>query len=333
MKATTNQFLKDKLAQYQNGQLSAAEREIIDKWFDTNLHATENEACGDDQYDKQRYLELLTPLKQAIAQEKTKRYKLPYTLLKIACSIILITAISHFTYNKMNYDQTDHAASFQTYHTEKGKISTITLQDGTKIWMNGGTTIRVPSSFNSSKIRKVFLDTGEAFFNVKRDTSRPFSISTESLLTTVLGTSFNIRAYPEANVYQVAVATGKVTVAKQNGKQKTVLSDGLIKGQVLTHQIDASTTLINEQDATLISSWKTTRSIYINNLTLSQIGEELSRHYAIDVKVTTNAMANKTYNIHLPHQDLKIVLQQLALETGINYQLTKSQLTLNQAKQ
>jgi transmembrane sensor len=333
MKATTNQFLKDKLTQYQNGQLSAAERKIIDQWFDTNLPDAENKVPEDNQYEKQRYLELLTPLKQAIAQEKTKSYKLPYSWLKIACSIILISAISFFTFNRMTNDQTNRSASFQTYHTEKGKLSTITLQDGTKIWMNSGTTIRVPSNFNDSKFRKIFLDTGEAFFMVKRDTSRPFSIATNYLQTTVLGTSFNIKAYPESDLYQVAVVTGKVKVAQQKGDQTTVLSEGLIKGQVLTHQLDASTTLINEQDATLISGWKTSRSIYINNLTLSQIGEELSRHYAINVKVTTKATANKTYSIHLPHQDLKIVLQQLAMATGINYQLTESQLTLNQAPQ
>lgn len=329
MKATTNQFLKDKLTQYQNGQLSPAEREIIDKWFDTNLLAAENEAYGEDPDGKQRYHDLLTPLKQAIALEKTKRNRRSYAWLKIACSIILITAISLFIINKMKDDPISHFASFQTYHTEKGKMTTITLQDGTKIWMNAGTTIRVPSNFNSLKFRKIFLDTGEAFFDVKHDPSRPFSIATDSMVTTVLGTTFNIKAYPESDLYQVAVASGKVRVAQQNGDQTTVLSEGLIKDQVLTQQLDAGTTSVSKQDATLISGWKTSRSIYINDLTLSQIGEELSRHYAIDVIV--NATANQTYSIHLQHQDLKLVLQQLAMATGINYQLTKSQLTLNPA--
>jgi transmembrane sensor len=331
MKATTNQFLKDKLTQYQNGELSPAEREIIDKWFDTHLQATKIEAQEDDLEVKQRYIELLTPLKQATAQDKIQRDKRSFSWLKIACSIFLLTAIAIFTFNKMNDDQTARTASFKTYHTKKGKVSMITLADGTKIWMNGGTTIRVPSNFNSSTFREIFLDTGEAFFSVKRDTSRPFSIATESMLTTVLGTSFNIRAYPESDQYQVAVATGKVMVAQQNGNQTTVLSEGLIKDQVLTQHLNANTTIINQQDATFISSWKTNRSIYINDLTLSQIGEELSRHYNIDVKVNTPAMANKKYSIHLQHQDLKLVLQQLAKATGINYQLTKSLLTLNPA--
>jgi len=332
MKATTNHFLKDKLTQYQNGQLSAAEREIIDKWFDSHLSTTEEDTRQNDRNEQQLYLELLKPLQQAIAQEKRKSIKLSYTWLKVACAILLISALSFFTFDQLKNNQTSPPVSFQTFHTEKGKVSTITLLDGTKIWMNAGTTIRVPSNFSSSTSRKVFLDTGEAFFNVAHDASRPFSITTKSLLTTVLGTSFNIRAYPN-EVYQVAVATGKVKVAQQNGSQTTVLSDGLIKGQVLTHRLDTRNTAINYQDADLISNWKTSRSIHINNLTLSQIGEELSRHYGIEVKVNTAAMANKTYSIHLEHQDLKVILPQLAQATGINYQLTKSLLTLNQAAQ
>lgn len=333
MKATTNQFLKDKLAQYQNGELSPEEREIIDNWFDTNLPAAQNEASEHEFYKNQLYLELLKPLKAAVAKEKTRHYKMPQLWLKVACSIILLAAISFFTYNKVKDHQLNASPSYQTFGAQKGKVETVILPDGTKIWMNAGTSIRIASNFNTAQFRKIYLDEGEAFFKVKRDTLRPFSIATKKMLTTVLGTSFNIKAYPESNVYQVAVATGKVKVAQQTGNQLKVLSKGLIKGEVLTQQLTTNTTIINRQDIALISNWKTNRSMYIDNLTLRQIGAELSRQYAIDVKVNPGSVPNKVYSIHLQHQDLKIVLQQLAMATGINYQLTKSQLTLNPPQQ
>jgi transmembrane sensor len=333
MKPITNQFLKDKLNQYQNGQLSAEESEIIDKWFEANLLAAESAPALSDVDQNQLYLELIKPVKEAISQQRNRIYKLPNLWLKVACTIILISAVAWFTFNNRNSSPADSVISYQTFQTPKGTVKTITLQDGTKIWMNAGTTIRVASNFNASKYRKILLDEGEAFFEVKRDTLRPFSIATKNLLTTVLGTSFNIRTYPGSDVYQVAVATGKVRVEQRNGVQLKVLSKGLVKGQVLTQQLLAGTTVINHQDAAQISNWKRNRSMYLDNLTLSQIGEELSRQYAIEVKVNADPRAKKTYRIHLQHQDLKIVLQQLAMETGINYQLTTSKLTLNPAPQ
>lgn len=333
MKPITNQFLKDKLNQYQNGQLSAEECEIIDKWFEANLLAAESAAALSDVDQNQLYLELIKPVREAISQRRTPIYKMPKLWLKVACTIILISAAAWFTFNNVKRSPANSGVSYQTFQTPKGIVKTISLQDGTKIWMNAGTTIRVASNFNALQFRKIILDEGEAFFEVKRDTLRPFSIATKNLLTTVLGTSFNIRTYPGSNVYQIAVATGKVRVEQQNGVQLKILSEGLVKDQVLTQQLLTGTTVINHQDAGQISNWKRNRSMYLDNLTLSQVGEELSRQYALEVKVTADPQAKKTYRIHLQHQDLKTVLQQLAVETGINYQLTTSKLTLNPAPQ
>ena len=129
--------------------------------------------------------------------------------------------------------------------------------------------------------------------------------------------------------YKITVATGKVKVSHlENGKIE-ILSSGLVRDQVLTYDLHKKETRVTNQDASLVSNWKRNRSLYFDNLTLSQIGAELSRQYNIPVKITGTEKREKTYTMQFQHHDLRIVLQQLVLKTGINYQLTDKMLILN----
>jgi transmembrane sensor len=342
MNSTESRFLKDKLAQYQNDVLSREEREIIDQWFNKHLALAASEFPLAEQASEQLRFELLSRIKAGATKEELQKvsenntslqdkkiYRLAYKWWGIACSLILVSGFFIiYQYQVSGQKQASQTAG-QTFHTANGKTQQIRLKDGTEIWMNAGTTIRIGSGFNKSKIRQVYLDQGEAFFKVSRDTLRPFRIATKNMLTTVLGTSFNIKAYPDAQIYQVAVSTGKVKIAEKDHRQWNVLSTCLVKGQVLTYHTHSRKTVIEARNTGLISSWKTDRSIYADGLTMSQIGAEISRQYAVTVKVTTNGSKQRRYHLTLPHHDLKTVLQELAIATGINYQLDNSHLIIN----
>ncbi len=94
--------------------------------------------------------------------------------------------------------------------TEPGQKLSFHLEDGTKVILNAGSKIWYPSNFNIHE-REVILE-GEAFFEVSKDASRPFRIVTESVVTTALGTSFNINAFPSNENIEIALVTGKVSV-------------------------------------------------------------------------------------------------------------------------
>ena len=329
MKPKSDQFLKDILARYQHNELGEQEKAVIDKWFEDQQKAAAGQFPTDEQGAEQLRLELSNRLQLQVNTPKV--YQLPYRWISIACSLLLIIGISIYYRHEILPGNTGNTAAEQVFQTPNGTMQKITLKDGTEIWMNAGTVLRVAANFSSAQERKVYLDKGEAFFKVKRDTLRPFSIATREMLTTVLGTSFNIRAYPDSKSYQVAVNTGKVEVTRQRGNQWKVLSTGLIKGEVLTYHTATGKTDIALRNAKLISSWKTDRGIYADQLTLSEIGAEIARQYAIDVKVTANGNFRQKYSLQLPHQDLQTVLQQLTVATGMNYQLNQSLLTINPA--
>lgn len=107
-------------------------------------------------------------------------------------------------------------------------LTAITLPDGSMVKMNASTRIEYPESF-ASNVRKVKLS-GEAFFEVTRDTAHPFIIVTENASVEVLGTSFNVSAYPRAGLVEVNVETGKVKLTQhiegKSVRQSAILPAG-----------------------------------------------------------------------------------------------------------
>lgn len=326
MKARKDKYLVDKFSQYQDGTLNSREKEIIDEWFDTKLDLS----AADDQKDRFKAerlkQELFSNIKQAIQKNDQQRSWSGGSWLKAACFVFVIAAAALFTFKKY---RTNQQTVYQEFSTVSGKTKKIILPDGTEIWMNASTTVRIANNFSSSKFRKVYLDHGQAFFHVKRDTLRPFSIHTQKFITTVLGTSFDIKSYPELHSYQVAVSSGKVKVDYLKDGKSSPLNEGLIKDQVLTYNLKTEKAVINHQNVSLISHWKTDRALYLNNLNLVQIGAELARQFNLSVEVTHSEKAKETYTMYIGHRPIQQVLQNIAMETGMNYQLTTHHLILN----
>lgn len=95
-----------------------------------------------------------------------------------------------------------------------GKTSEVLLPDGTKVFLNAGSRLVYPENFGG-KTREVFL-VGEAFFDVKHDQNHPFIVQMNDLRVKVLGTRFNISAYPSDNVIETVLAEGKVAMERNN---------------------------------------------------------------------------------------------------------------------
>lgn len=105
----------------------------------------------------------------------------------------------------------------QEVFSSTGERKQLILADGTKVWLSPNSKLNYPDKFRGDK-RLISLD-GEAFFEVKHDSKHPFIIKTGTVSTTVLGTSFNISAYPKHNTINVTLVTGRVAVALKANNQ------------------------------------------------------------------------------------------------------------------
>lgn len=156
-----------------------------------------------------------------------------------------------------------------TITVPRGGEFQLTLEDGTNIWLNSGTKLQFPRHF-AEKQREVTLIYGEVYFNVAKDTARPFKLYNTGISLEVLGTEFNVKSYPE----EVAVATTLVNGA--------VSLDGqtLKPGQQAVYDKESKNILIRNVDTRLYTSWKEGRFIFKSE-PLEIILNQLSRWYNV----------------------------------------------------
>ena len=109
----------------------------------------------------------------------------------------------------------DEAVRMNTLRVGRGKRYMATLSDGTKVWLNSGSTLTYPVSFDSG-IRTVTM-TGECFFDVPKDPQKPFIVEARGMEVEALGTSFNITCYENEEVASMTLSTGRVAVGTRAG--------------------------------------------------------------------------------------------------------------------
>ena len=157
----------------------------------------------------------------------------------------------------------------------RGTVYQIKLSDGTLVWMNADSRLHFPSRFTGAT-REVRLE-GEAYFHVAKDKSHPFIIRTHTMTTEVLGTEFNLRAYPDTDAH-VTLVEGSVRVEMPTVGHEVTLRPG--QDIACTD----STFAITEVDTRYCALWRDGR-LYFDNALLKDILHELGRYYNLTVEM------------------------------------------------
>ena len=152
----------------------------------------------------------------------------------------------------------------------------IVLADGTRVWLNSATKLIFPQNF-TGKERRVMLS-GEAFFDVARDESKPFIVETSRMDVKVLGTRFNVNAYTDNEVVSTTLVDGCVEVA--SGTQKPIT---LVPGEQAYGE--AGELEKREVNIRLYTSWIDGRFMF-NNVELEEIAKQISRWYDVEIFFT-----------------------------------------------
>ncbi len=165
---------------------------------------------------------------------------------------------------------------YEEHSTPPGVKSTLTLHDGSKVILNSGSTLRYLKNFEPDQ-RILYLN-GEAFFEVVKDSVRPFSVITGDVVTTALGTSFNISAY--ANEEQsISLVTGKVAIDVKMTYTNTVL---LEKGEGLKVDLEAGKVYKGSFDIDHEIGW-TQKKIIFERMKLTEAIRVIENWYGVKV--------------------------------------------------
>ncbi|NTD99249.1 FecR family protein [Agrobacterium tumefaciens] len=327
MKFKVNTFLSAQFKKFQQHQLGDKQRQLIENWFNEKETAPHKPQVLLNAGSKAELEEsLFTGILAGIEKQNTIRWY-QHRYIKIAAALVVISMASLLIFTQKDTQQ-QNQITYRIYETRNGEVKKIMLPDSSTIWMNAATVIKVPKRFTSFNIREIWLEHGEAFFQVKPNARKPFQVKTRNYLTTVLGTSFNIRSYAGENTYQVAVNTGKVKVEKINENRSQLLSAGLIKGQILNFNEQNHAPVIKDGNVENLMAWTSGKNLQLENMDLIQIGKALERQYGLPVKVLLGKEKKLKYTIAFNELKIGDAVQTLALKTGINYQLTNQSLII-----
>jgi transmembrane sensor len=294
-------ILKRLLKRYDEGTATKAERFVVDRWYDSfavqddqQIRGIENEQNADETarriFSKINLIAVIIPW-----------YRRPG--FQFAGSIALISVLFLVFYARY-----DSLSSSVVYQTPKGQTQKILLKDGTSVWLNANSTLEVLPEFTKNT-RRIKL-TGEAYFEVKHDVAHPFVIVSQAIQTQVLGTSFNISAYPNLNQIRVTVRTGKVSVSN-----KQALLSTLVPGKSLSYNRGNHKVTVTDENPELSISWRDGRTL-ISDATFDELSDIFNN--TLNVKLVTNDKDIREMQFRLP-LDKKISIEEnLNLIAGIH---------------
>lgn len=193
-----------------------------------------------------------------------------------------------------------------------GTKLTLILEDGSKIFLNAGSELEFPKTFEGS-FRKVKLK-GEAFFEIKEDTTRPFIVDTEQVEVMVLGTSFNVKQ-SEKGELSVALVSGKVQINDQKGnqlmldpKEMMVFNAG---GEFFKTGFDPLE----------MTGWKD-KILVFNSDSIEEVEKKVENWYGVQLDVKGNFPDNWAYSGVYNDEMLENVLRGISLSSQVSYTLS-----------
>ncbi|MBT30691.1 MAG: hypothetical protein CMO01_13610 [Thalassobius sp.] len=270
-------------------------------------------------------------IKASIAKQETLRNNLhvhkPFQVWKyITAAIVVFGAWAGFQFYQSELNKVEEpivAVAFREKVNPSGKRSILTLPDKSRIWLNSGSSLRYPDHF-SDTARIVYLS-GEAFFDVAKDSLRPFKVISGDIVTVAVGTSFNIRAFPDKEDIEVALTSGKVKIENTHNNVKNEKEAMfLVPGENIVYRKDLLKIEKGHFDTNTVS-WKD-GIIYLKNAGLEEITEKLALWYGVEFEVKNKAKI--LYNGSFERKSLRHVMEGISLATGIHYKLDEKKVTI-----
>lgn len=311
-----DQRIKELFKKYQQGTASPQERNLVEIWFESHYGQQGRKLSRNEEIsvfeDLDARINSFLTTETPLTEEDIPVRKMNFHWLRVAAVFFTLLVSGIYVRNRYTTKK-NIPETFTEIATQRGAKKEITLQDGTTVFLNSGSSVAVSSEFGQTK-REIKL-TGEAFFEVHHDAKRPFIIHTGKLQTTVLGTSFNIKAYPEDEQLKVSVATGKVSVQKSG--TAAPYTSALTHNQALVYNKLKDNHSIKTVNTDSISSWRSNHLIF-DNASYEEIASTLGRWYNLDVKLATHNDTKK-YTLSFYNERIDKVLNVLSSLSGMTY--------------
>ena len=276
MKSDKKSWASEILRLYFQNSYSPETEKKIQKWLIKNPDVFEKEQASKeywDSIDAGRDESAFSALKRVNSkigfQLSEKKVLFRKTFSRVAAIFVLLISISGiwiYIHNRSNIQ----IVSVQTLY---GETRQIILPDKSVVWLNAGSLLSYPTEF-SQNLRTVSLE-GEAFFSVTKDNSKPFIVKTDKLSVKVLGTEFNLKAYPDDKQTVAILKEGKIEVQTGDRQLKQ-----LVPNEQLTYNNQTSVLKIEKIVPNDIPDWENGK-LFFSNASLDEILQTLKRRFNV----------------------------------------------------
>lgn len=246
------------LRDYFSGNNSEKGEKIFDNWFNSfdDSEGYLNQLDEEDRkiyksrslYSLKEKLKVTThPASTSLNDKRSIKWSVLY---KVAAILLIEGMLSIAGVYMSGITNTDDVSSAMIVQSNPvGQVTEFTLPDGSSVWLSAASSIEYPEEFSKDK-RTVNLQ-GEAFFDVKHDSERPFQVRSGPVTTLVLGTSFNVKAYQSDPILEVTLASGRVEVFENEGVDKKTLEPN----QQVLFKREIGFGEVRNRDASLSKAW------------------------------------------------------------------------------
>jgi transmembrane sensor len=237
--------------------------------------------------------------------------------------------------------------SDNTVSTNAGYKASVNLPDGSKVWLNRDSKITYDGDFKG-KTREIFLS-GEAFFDIAKDKTRPFIIHTRTINLKVLGTAFNVRSYESGKETEAALVHGSIEVTLLNNPDKKItLKPGekiLVKNSLTVDTLSTyKKSEVNDEDEPIAvlakmhyygndssiveTSWTKNRLVFYDER-LDKIALNLERWFNVSVLIKEEQLKKGKYTAKIEEGDtLEEVLEALKAVEGFHYSINNKEVII-----
>lgn len=319
--------IHNKVIRLFNGEASSLEKNEIQNWLNQSednkklytdlqeIWLTSGVSRNSDNYDIHK---AIGNFKKKIAAGSIKKniFRL-LDLLKYAAILVLLLALPIAYFIGKNGSQTDD--SYTTITCAFGDKSTVALPDGSLVYLNSGSKLGFNTNFQNN-YRMVTLE-GEAYFSVVKNKHIPFKVNAADIEIEVLGTEFNLKAYPNENMITTTLAEGSIEI-KSNSQHAVMIPNQ----KMVFDRSENKLTLYNLKDISPEIEWKDGRMIFRNE-SLDELELKLERWFDVDIEFADDNVKLKRFTGILERESILEALTYFNYSEQVGYKINENEIT------
>jgi transmembrane sensor len=320
------EHIRKLLERYNEGKCTLEESRLIEQWFDS-INQQETTQINENALQAD-----LADIGRALTSQIDKSQKRtirPWYYMAAAVAM-LITAGASFLIIRNKADKPQLANTkvlsngYMIVTVAKGDTTQITLEDGSTVVLNAASRLRYPEHFSGNQ-RELFLEEGEAFFNVAPHPNSSFTVHAGNTSTTALGTSFNIRAYNHEQKITVALLTGKVKVVK--ARQEPLI---LSPSEQASFDSESATPVKSTFEEQEPIGWQEGNLIF-KDASYEEVRTGIENMYGVTL-INQSDKKSWTYTGNFKKERLKNVMETICLTESLTFTIKKDTVLLRNKK-